>query len=885
MRKTFTYTLSTFLIIILLFAQGVYAQTNCPPPASPSVLNVTSTSVQLGWTATSQAAYFIVEYRTAGSTTWSTAIAQINPYTLGNLSCNTAYEWQVKAACPTSPGGVITMSSPSPGSPFTTLSCNTFCPAPTGLNASNLTGTSATLSWQVTGTTGLFNVQYAPAGTTTWTQVNNVQNPYQATGLTCNTYYVFQVQAICVNPNGVTTLSPWSVLYTFFSGACQNTCPAPTGLTATNLSATGAVLSWNASATIPFSFNLRYRTSGSTAWNNISNATTPYQLGNLTCGTTYEWQVQTVCLDPATGVATLSPWSTVASFTTSSCPNTCLAPGGLTATNISQTSAVLAWSAVSSTQTTFNIRYRIAGTTAWSLVNNISPPHTLSGLTCNTVYEWQVQAICSGNVPGTVQLSPWSVSHTFTTLGCTSNNCLPPTSLTATNITATGAVLSWNTTSPNPAGYNLRYRSSTSTAWTIINNATSPYQLGGLNCNTTYQWQVQTICYNSAGTVVLSPWSVTHTFTTSSCQTVCPAPTGLTTASITQNGATLSWNAVAGAGAYQIRYRVAGTVAWTYLNSGTTSIALSNLNCGVNYQWQVRALCNPASNVGLVSWSVVASFTTSGCNTTCLPPTTLTVGNITSMSATLAWNSTGAPYYRVRYRVNPNGTWSYQTTPNTSLIISGLTPLTVYEWQVQSWCTPNTNTAGSPWSVSNIFTTSQGPTTNCGVPTGLTATAVSQGGALLTWNAVTGAMAYNVRYRPLNSSANFVNATASTNMLQIGNLQPGMAYEWQVQAVCSNAPGTVTLSAWSATAVFTTPLMIVAYPNPADQVLNLSLDAMENSSVTLLLRDVFGTTVYSDVRVNSGDLTINTSALQNGWYSLTVIAGGIQNTSRVLIQR
>ncbi len=689
MKKIFTRSL-VLLMALVLTGASLNAQTNCPPPISPTVTGVTSVSAQLGWTTTFLSTYFIVEYRLAGSATWSQVTVQQIPFTLSGLNCSATYEWRVIAVCTSSSTGVTVNSSPAAGPTFTTLACNNACLAPTGLTASNVTQSSATISWSSISTTGLFNVQYTAAGTTQTVTMNNVSSPVNITGLSCNTPYIFQVQAICINPNGVTTLSPWSAPFTVLTHACQNTCPAPINLSASNISASGAVLSWTANTTIPSSFNLRYRITTSTAWNNV-------------------------------------------------------------------------------------------------------------------------------------------------------------------------------------------------------NNVSSPWQLGGLICNTTYVWQVQNVCFSSSGTTTLSPWSALHTFTAAACPVVCPAPAGLTTTNISGNSATLNWNTVAGAGAYQVRYRQAGSLAWMYVTATTNSKVLVNLICGIHYQWQVRAHCSPASNVFNNPWSSTASFTTLICNTTCLPPTTLTNGNITSTTADLAWTSTGAPVYRVRYRPLASGlNWYFQSTTATMITLTGLMPLTVYEWQVQSWCSPGTNAAGSPWSVALVFTTLQGPTNNCGIPGGLAATAVSQGGALLTWNTVAGASSYTVRYKQVNSTIPFVSATTVTNMLQVGNLLPGTAYEWQVLAICPGANGTVIQSAWSPLSYFTTPLLLVIYPNPANDFITIAYESTADSEIVIQFRDLFGKIVSTEIRQaskGSNNFFMNTDGIHDGWYSVTVNSITGVHASRLLIQR
>jgi len=95
---------------------------------------------------------------------------------------------------------------------------------------------------------------------------------------------------------------------------------------------------------------------------------------------------------------------------------TCAIPSGLNATAITQTSATLNWGAVSGAGS-YNVRARQVGTTTWSTGTATTTSSNFTGLTCNTSYEFQVEAVCSGGTSG------FSASATFTTSSCTTPTC------------------------------------------------------------------------------------------------------------------------------------------------------------------------------------------------------------------------------------------------------------------------------------------------------------------------------------------------------------------------------------------------------------------------------------------------------------------------------
>lgn len=89
--------------------------------------------------------------------------------------------------------------------------------------------------------------------------------------------------------------------------------------------------------------------------------------------------------------------------------------------------------------------------------------------------------------------------------------------------------------------------------------------------------------------------------------TACDTPTGLSVSSIGQTSATLSWGAVTGASnGYNVRYRQTGTSSWTTTSTSNTSLNVTGLTAGTQYEFQVQTKC--ASNNS--SYSSSTTFTT-----------------------------------------------------------------------------------------------------------------------------------------------------------------------------------------------------------------------------------------------------------------------------------
>jgi len=104
-------------------------------------------------------------------------------------------------------------------------------------------------------------------------------------------------------------------------------------------------------------------------------------------------------------------------FTISSGSPSCTAtvPTGLAASGISSTSATLTWTAVANA--TYDVQYRVTGTSTWTTVSVSSATATLTGLTSAKTYEAQVRSKCTSTT------SAYSASVNFTTTATSVTYC------------------------------------------------------------------------------------------------------------------------------------------------------------------------------------------------------------------------------------------------------------------------------------------------------------------------------------------------------------------------------------------------------------------------------------------------------------------------------
>jgi len=169
--------------------------------------------------------------------------------------------------------------------PCTAPSCN----APTGMSTTSITTTSATFNWTAASGATSYNIRYRPVSSSVWTNSSAASTSFNAAGLSSGTNYEWQAQTICSSGSSSFTAST-----NFTTASVPVPCNAPTGMNTTSITTSSATFNWTA-ASGAVSYNIRYRLVSSLTWTNGSTTSTSFNAINLTPGTNYEWQTQTVC--------------------------------------------------------------------------------------------------------------------------------------------------------------------------------------------------------------------------------------------------------------------------------------------------------------------------------------------------------------------------------------------------------------------------------------------------------------------------------------------------------------------------------------------------------------------------------------------------------------
>jgi hypothetical protein len=441
-----------------------------------------------------------------------------------------------------------------------------------------------------------------------------------------------------------------------------------------------------------------------------------------------------------------------------------------TTTNITGTSAQLNWNSAGS-GATYDLQWRAVGSSSWVLFTNLPNfTTTLSGLSVNTAYEWQVR---------TTGTTTYTNPVSFTTI------CPVPIPNTAYPARTT-ASLSW--LSGYPEVHTLQWRSRNTTDWNTVEGISSTYySLSGLNAVSPYEWRVQGTCPGS--TTVTTDFSPVQSFTT----LVCPVPT-LQLNSINSTAASLYWNTsfYETGRVFVLRYRPVGTSNWTIIEQlpvGASNYLLSGLTPNVTYEAQVKSVCSMTENS---DYSAILTFTP-----VCQAPVYL-YAYPKSSTAQLSWST---PYgsspetnatFQLQYR--PLGTTDWLTVSSimptsngssstTTYSLTGLTSNTTYEWRVKSNC---------PFNSQSDYTTGPPFTTVCLAPSYAYGYLPSATSITLRWStSVEAGTLFDVRYRvagvadwtTLNHLA--VTDNASTFAYSLTGLTNSTTYEWAVRTVCS----------------------------------------------------------------------------------------------------
>lgn len=520
----------------------------------------------------------------------------------------------------------------------------TTCTAPSGLTTTNLSNTSATLSWAAASGAVSYDVQYKTTSSSTWLNLATATTATSVniTGLLAGTAYQWQVRTNC--SSSTTAFTQGSFTTTTVSTACTS---APTGLAASAITSSSVSLSW-AAVTGAVNYTVQYKTTAASTWNTLANtANTSVSLTGLAASTAYSWQVRANCSTSNTAY-TGSTFNTIAA-------SVCAAPSNLASSNIASTTVTISWTAVSGAFN-YTIEVKTASASSWiSLGTTTATIVNISGLTAGTIYDWRIKTNCSTGSSSYTQSQ-------FTTTGGTT--CNAPSSVTVSAIAATSATVSWPAVS-GAVNYTVELKTAASSTWTTVSTtATTSANLTGLLATTNYNVRVKTNC-----STIASGYTQNSFTTLSSAPLTCNAPASLTTTNLSSVGATVSWAAVSGGLNYSLEYKTNSATTWIVAAASltATSFNLAGLASNTLYNWRVKTNCSSTTSTYTSS-----QFTTSApANNTCPGTSDQTANESLATAATVSMNTT------ILGKISPAGDNDYYrfvvtSTGSLNVLLSGL---------------------------------------------------------------------------------------------------------------------------------------------------------------------------------------------------------------------
>ncbi len=757
-----------------------------------------------------------------------------NTYTFENLAPKTDYTVKVRTNC-----GNDDYSEWSKGVSFTTTIA---CPVPTSFTTSNVGAHSVTLSW--TSEASEWVVAYKISTEEEFTEVPVTENPYVLEGLDPETQYTVKVKDVC---GGIDGESQYTTTRSFTTTAV---CPAPGNLTVSNLTATGATLTWTElgegavwficldddeehlievdEPTYTFTelqsetvhtAKVKSDCSADGVWSSTvsfeptvklvigsGTATSSYLPTNTNYDYSYSQQIYTV---EELGDAGLI--ESIDFYMTSNSAYTRNLDIYMVSTDKESFTGANDWIAVTDADKVFSGEV-VFTPQAWTTIT-LTNPFIYDGtqnvaiiVDDNTgVYSFRYFRAFTASASQShycyqdntnIDPSNPSTSYNYTDtsknqiriLKSALSGCMKPTGLTANNVGSRSVELNWT-------------ENGEATAWVISYNGTAvdvttdpSYTLTGLAPETEYTVKVRPDCDENL-------WSSEITFTT---EVACSAPTNVVASNITNNSAVISWESEADN--FNVRYRRKeaeptffedfedGLTGWTtidadgdgnnwklgsVLQAGYTPYsydgndwvasqsydgsALTPDNYLITPQVQlggmIRFYASPQDDDVFAEHIGIAVSTTNNTSTdafTTIWEYTMTENVYKEFTVDLSayagqtgyvairhFNCTGQFYLNVDdFGIYATGEWQTPDNSHVSesiITLTGLTPETDYEVQVQSDC--GDEDGGSSW-VSTLFTTLP----NDAAPYDLSSTQTSTT-ATLSW--VGAQDSYNVRYRKL----------------------------------------------------------------------------------------------------------------------------------------
>ena len=563
--------------------------------------------------------------------------------------------------------------------------------------------TSITLNWTEGSQESSWNVEYKEVSDSVWSTAVANALPFTLDNLTPTTMYDIRVQADCGGD-----LAPWRSIQAY-TQVCDTADQCAYMFLLTDSYGDG----WNGGYLTVLQNGIPVAQLSATNHNLSSTQTTDTAYVSLCDGLStsllwhdsqYNGEVTITIIDPfGTTLHSVNyPYQgTIYTFDANCLVPTCPAPTNIAVSNVDMNNATVTWTPGGS-ESNWNVEYKEASATTWTVVPVTTPSYTISNLTAATLYDVRVQAECdpvNSNPSAYIEVS-------FGTSVCAASDQCAYTFVLGDSygdgwnggyldITQNGIVVS-TITAPTHGGGSIQSYD------TLIVNLCN-------NLSTSLVWTAGSYASEASFTLIgpdgaqIYTYSDMSGYTTYTFTTDCgsgPQPTDPTVATnaanpVTQTTATLNAtitnpdNATITAKGFEWKATTGGTytqIAGTGTGNNFTA-NLTGLTPNTGYTYKAFITFN-----GTTVYGSEMTFTTleQGAEP-CDVPTGLHTTDIQNESISIAWDANSAvSAWNIQYRPL-NGQLSSASSNTNSYTITGLTGNTDYEIQVQAVCSNGTS--------------------------------------------------------------------------------------------------------------------------------------------------------------------------------------------------
>ena len=712
------------------------------------------------------------------------------------------------------------------------------CSFPESLTATNITNTTADISWTEIGTATEWQIEWGESGFEQGmgTIINTNSTPYSLTGLTALTRYDFYVRSVC-NEGGT---SSWAGPCTFVTDDCEASEQCTYTMALSSLSSYG----WHGAAIALYQGGIlrnEYTLTGG------SETTIPVDLCSgydtelvWLSGGLYDYKCSFEMFSPySQSLFSFSKGNvyddgdTIFTFTTDCF--SCNFPESLSVSNIGTTAADLSWTE-SGTATEWQIEWGESGFEQGmgTIINTNSTPYSLTGLTALTRYDFYVRSVC--NEGGT---SYWTGPCAFSTRDCeASEQCTYTMALSNSySYGWHGAAIALYQGGVLINEYTLTDGSETAITVDLCHGYDT--ELVWLSGSNDYRCSFEMFSPNSQSLFsfnrghVYDDGDTVFTFT-ADCFS-CNFPESLSVSDIGNTSANLSWAEIGTATEWQIEWGESGFEQGmgTIINTNSNPYSLTGLTALTRYDFYVRSICNEG---GASSWTGPCTFVTRDCEASEQCTYTMDLSD----SYGDGWNGAAIALYQGGVLIKEYTLTDGSETTITVDLCSGYDVELVWlSGFNDSECSfeifsPNSQSLfsfnrGHVYDDGDTVFTFTADCPFCFFPESLTATNITNTTADLSWTEIGTATEWQIEWGEsgfVQGMGTYINITLDS--LSLTGLTALTRYDFYVRSVCNEG----NTSSWSGPCTFSTSSV-----NSAPTLANETATTAENTAIII---DVLG---------------------------------------------